>query len=68
MIKKSKVVFIDNKIEKIFYKLDDNDPIKKSIIKAIKELKQNAFSGIQIPKKLIPKEYIKKYKINNLWK
>lgn len=27
---------------------------------------QNPFCGIQIPKKLIPKVYIKKYKIKNL--
>ncbi len=29
---------------------------------------ENAFCGIQIPKRLIPKVYIKKYGIDNLWK
>ena len=38
------------------------------MIRAIHDLRQNAFAGIQVPKRLIPKEYIQKYKINNLWK
>ena len=46
-----------------FNSLLDEDPIKKSIINAVKDLKQNAFSGIQIPKRLFPKEYILKYHI-----
>ena len=68
MIKPSKVVFIDKKLEISFNSLKENDFIKKSIIRAIHDLRQNAFSGIQIPKRLIPKEYIQKYAINNLWK
>ena len=38
---------------------------KASIIDVISE---NAFCGIQIPTKLIPKGYINKYRIDNLWK
>ncbi len=68
MIKPSKVVFISDELEKDFNILKDNDPIKKGIVRAITDLKENAFSGIQIPKRLFPKEYIKKYEINNLWK
>ena len=30
--------------------------------------KKMLFSGIQIPKRLFPKEYVRKYGINNLWK
>jgi len=55
-------------LEKNFKSLDDDDPIKKSIQRAIKDLQQNAFFGIQVPKKLFPKEYIQKYYIKNLWK
>jgi len=66
--KPSEVIFIDNKIEKAFEKLDNNNEIKRTIKRAIKDLQQNAYSGIQIPKRLIPKEYIKKYEIENLWK
>jgi Txe/YoeB family toxin of Txe-Axe toxin-antitoxin module len=68
MIKPSKVVFINNNLEKKFNSLKNNDPLKKSITNAIKKLRKNVFSGIQMPKRLIPKEYIQKYKINNLWK
>jgi len=68
MIKPSKVVFINDELEKDFHILKAEDPIKKGISRAIKDLQQNAFSGIQIPKRLWPKDYIKKYGINNLWK
>ncbi len=68
MIKPSKVVFISDELEKDFNELKDEDPIKKGITRAIKDLQENAFCGIQIPKRLIPKDYIQKYEINNLWK
>ena len=68
MIKPSKVVFISDKLEESFNSLKTDDPIKKAIIRAIHDLRQNAFSGIQVPKRLIPKEYVQKYGINNLWK
>ena len=68
MIKPSKVVFISDELEKDFNSLKEDDPIKKAMIRAIQDLKENAFSGIQIPKRLFPKEYVQKYGINNLWK
>jgi Txe/YoeB family toxin of Txe-Axe toxin-antitoxin module len=66
--KPSKVTFADEKIEKIFLELKETDEIKKFIYRAIEDVKQNAFCGIQIPKRLIPKEYIQKYSVTNLWK
>ena len=68
MKKPSKVVFINDKLENSFNSLSREDPIKKSMIRAIKDLKENAFFGIQIPKRLIPKIYKDKYGLNNLWK
>ena len=68
MIKPSKVKFISDELEKDFNSLKDDDFIKKAIIRAIQDLKENAFCGIQIPKKLFPKEYVQKYGIKNLWK
>lgn len=68
MIKPSKVKFISDELEKEFNQLGDEDPIKKGIIRIITELRENAFSGTQIPKHLFPKEYVQKYGINNLWK
>jgi len=40
----------------------------KWISRAIDDLEENSFCGIQIPKKLIPKVYIERYDIDNLWK
>ncbi|MBI2564383.1 hypothetical protein HYV79_00130 [Candidatus Woesearchaeota archaeon] len=68
MIKASKVVFISQELEDDFNSLKPDDPIKKAMIRAIQDLKQNAFSGIQVPKRLFPKEYVQKYGITNLWK
>ena len=68
MIKPSKVVFISDELEDSYNSLPQDDLVRKSIMKAIKDLRQNAFAGIHVPKRLIPKEYIKKYGINNLWK
>ena len=68
MMKSSKVVFISQELEDNFNSLKINDPIKKAMTRAIQELQQNAFSGIQIPKRLFPKECVIAYGINNLWK
>ena len=40
----------------------------KFINQALDNIEQNAFCGIQIPKKLIPKEYKKRFGIENIWK
>ena len=68
MIKPSKVKFISEQLEKDYISMDNGDPIKRSITKAILEIKNNAFAGTQIPKRLFPQKYIDKYEINNLWK
>lgn len=68
MIKPSKVKFISDELEKSFNSLSEGDFIKKGIIRAIKDLRENAFCGIQIPKRLFPQEYLQKYNIKNLWK
>ena len=64
----SRMQFVDNKVKKAFYSIDDKE-LKKQLIKAFDNLEENAFCGIQIPKRLIPKEYIKRFgKLTNLWK
>jgi Txe/YoeB family toxin of Txe-Axe toxin-antitoxin module len=68
IIKSSEVIFANDKIQEAFLKLDNDDDLKKSIKRAILDIQANAYSGIQIPKRLFPREYIIKYKINNLWK
>lgn len=60
------IVFADNKLEEEFNSLPENNWLKKAIDKSIYDFKENVFCGERIRKKLIPKEYIKKYGINNL--
>lgn len=43
--------------------------LKKQLERAFESLEEDAFIGIQIPKRLIPKEYVEKFgKLTNLWK
>jgi Txe/YoeB family toxin of Txe-Axe toxin-antitoxin module len=70
-MKEIKVAFIDKKLENNFEDLKKKTFSEENLIKflerAIDDLKKNPFSGIQIRKKLIPKEYQQKG-IQNLWK
>jgi hypothetical protein len=66
-MKPQKMKFVDVSLEKAFNILDDKDPAKKAIIKAIKDIKENCYCGRNVKKKLIPKRLIGKYKITNLW-
>ena len=61
------VIFADAKTEDAFNSLAEDSPLKKSVKKAISDLKENVFCGEKISYRLIPKEYIKKYNINNLF-
>ena len=69
---KSRIFFADKKIEKAFYKLKgsktEDKELYEHLVEAFEQLENDIFIGIHIPKKLIPKEYIKKYSIDNLWK
>lgn len=65
----SKVRFTDEKTQEAFKELLKSNSEKKIhdwITRAFKDIEENAFCGIQIPKRLIPKDYSQKYKINNL--
>lgn len=46
----------------------DHQTLLNSIKQKIDLLKANPEYGIHIPKNKIPKEYIKEYDVNNLWK
>lgn len=64
-----KIRFIDENIKGTFYELEKSDKQLYDLLsRAFKEIESNAFCGIQIPKRLIPKEYAKKKSIHNLWK
>lgn len=66
-MKSEKVVFVDEELENTFESLAESDPIKKALIRAIRDIQENAFCGRSVKKKLIPKELIQKYSVNNLW-
>ena len=73
MIQKNiKISFVSDKLEKEFDKLrfgrSDERELFFQIINAFDDMKNNLNNCIKIPKKLWPKFYVKKYKINNLWK
>jgi len=61
------VVFAETEIEEAFNSLEDKDWLKKAIKRAIENLKINVFAGKRIRKDLIPKEYVRKYNIDNLF-
>jgi len=69
---KCKVVFADEKVKKAFERLKDSKTEDKNRYKwlnrALDDIAEDAFCGTQIPKKQIPKEYIRKYEIENAWK
>ncbi len=64
----SNIRFVDKNIQDALYKLEEGDDSKRELFKfinqALDNIEENAFCGIQIPKKLIPKEY----EVKNLWK
>ena len=63
------VGFIDEKTKEEYDKAKLEDPqLFKFLERATDDLKKNPFSGIKIPQDLWPKKYIKKYRIDNLWK
>jgi Txe/YoeB family toxin of Txe-Axe toxin-antitoxin module len=69
---KSRVVFAETKLKKTYEKLGKSNKEDKKLYKwlnrAFDDIAEDAFCGIQIPKKQISKEYLKKYGIDNLWK
>ncbi len=44
-MKPEKVVFVDESLEKSFNELNEADPIRKSLVRAITTLQEDAFSG-----------------------
>ena len=65
-------MFCNQKLKDAYNNLKEGDAeqqrLYKHITNAINDLDKNLTSGIPVQKRLIPKDYIKKYKINNLWK
>jgi hypothetical protein len=66
-MKASKVVFIDDSLQRSFNQVPNNDPIKSAMKRAFNNIEKDVFCGRNVKKKLIPKKLIERYKINNLW-
>ena len=69
-MKQSGKWFADENIKEAYYKLERGDDQERELFKLIKQallnIEENAFCGIQIPKRLIAKEYIQKYGVGNM--
>jgi mRNA-degrading endonuclease RelE of RelBE toxin-antitoxin system len=65
--KPCEVQFVNEKVQKTYEELEEK-PLKDQLEKALGDIEENPFCGIQIPKRLIPKDYIKKHGISNVWK
>lgn len=72
MNRKVTIVFADRKLKEAFDDLGKQkgaEPhLYEFINRAFDDLENDPNVGIKIPKKLWPRDYIKKYQIDNLWK
>lgn len=72
MNKEIQVAFISEKLKEQFDSLKEgkfeNKQLYSFIDRAIDDLKKTPSIGTKIPKKLWPKEYSKRYRMDNLWK
>ena len=66
-MKTDKIKFVEESLEESFNSLSEKDPLKKAIIRAIENIREDCYCGRNVKKRLIPKQLIEKYKINNLW-
>jgi Txe/YoeB family toxin of Txe-Axe toxin-antitoxin module len=68
----SEIKFAEAKVKESFEKLKESKTEDKKLYewinRALDDLEENAFCGTQIQKRLIPKIYIERYQIDNLWK
>ena len=70
---KARIFYNDESASEKYNDLKNSSDLKdlrilKEIDKAIDNLEKNPFSGVQIPKRLIPKSYNKIFEPDNLWK
>lgn len=68
----SKVEFANENVKNAFERLKNGKGEEKKLyewlVRAFKDIEENAFCGVQIPKRLIPEEYCNKFNIHNAWK
>lgn len=69
----TRIFFNDESTSEKYKKLQNSSKLEdirifNEIIKAIDILEEDPFSGIQIPKRQVPKKYKKIFRPDNLWK
>ena len=68
----SRVKFADDGVKQGYHYLESGEAAERELFKwlskAFRDLEANAFCGIQIQRRLIPKYYLKKHDVKNLWK
>ena len=68
----AEIVFADEKLKKTFDNLKNSKTEDKQLYELLKrafeDIEKNPSGFIHVPNSLIPKEYVSKYGINNLWK
>lgn len=67
---KSNIKFANEKVKKALEDLEKDDfKFYQFILRAFNDIQENCFCGVQIPKKLIPNEYNRRFgELTNLWK
>jgi len=69
---KSALYFADDQVKDAFFMLQSGRVEEREIFNQLNSafdmISLDPFCGIQVPKRLIPKIYITKYGIDNLWK
>jgi len=69
---KCEIQFVNGKIKNAFEKLSkgnyEEKELRRNLERAFGDICENPFCGVQVPKKLIPSDYIKKFNIRNIWK
>jgi hypothetical protein len=69
---KSALYFADDQVRDAFFMLQSGRAEEREIFNQLNSafdmISLDPFCGIQVPKRLIPKIYITKYGIDNLWK
>jgi len=64
--------FADEKLKDSFLALEKGTSEEQQLFfylnKARDEISENAFCGIRVPRRLVPKEYVQTYAVENLWK
>ena len=61
-------VFLERNVNELYSSLSEQDDFRKAIDRGLDALKENMFAGEIIRKRQIPKCYVRKFGVNNLYR